>query len=177
MINSLTNSTNQNVKPWVAEYRARGFVKLSGVFSTAEIDAVRDDYDRIFDNPEILRADSLRAASRKSLITGTVLDRLDPIIDLSPVIHQLTQDPRIIDAAGAAIGEAALLFKDKAIMKPPGAFGYGIHQDFTNWQELPVPPHCCCRCWSQSTPQLPKTGAGVLPRTASRTSAIAGETE
>ena len=25
-------------------------------------------------------------------------------------------------------------------MKPPGAFGYGIHQDFTNWQELPVPP-------------------------------------
>ena len=44
------------------------------------------------------------------------------------------------DAVGAAIGEPAKLFKDKAIMKPPGAFGYAVHQDFTNWQELPVPP-------------------------------------
>lgn len=139
MIKPILIDANDEIDAWVQEYRARGFVKLSGVFSSEEIEVVRNDYDRIFDNPEILRADSLRAASRESLLTGTVLDRLDPIIDLSPVIKTLTQDPRIIDAAGAAIGEPALLFKDKAIMKPPGAFGYGIHQDYTNWQELPVP--------------------------------------
>jgi 2-aminoethylphosphonate dioxygenase len=141
MIDVQIKSDNQNVEPWVTEYQERGFVKLCGVFSSAEMDAVREDYNRIFANPEILREDSLRAASRKSLLTGTVLDRLDPIIDLSPVIHRLTQDPRIVDAAAKAIGEPVLLFKDKAIMKPPGAFGYGTHQDFTNWQELPVPPH------------------------------------
>lgn len=136
---SETLSLNDGMKPWVTEYRQRGFVKLPGVFTSAEMDAVRADYDRIFDNPEILREDSLRAASRKSLLTGKVLDRLDPIIDLSPVIRELTRDARIMTAASEAIGQPVLLFKDKAIMKPPGAFGYGVHQDFTNWQELPVP--------------------------------------
>ncbi len=68
------------------------------------------------------------------------MDRLDPVIDISPPLKELTADPRIIAAVSAAIGEPALLFKDKAIMKPPGAYGYSVHQDFTNWQELPVPP-------------------------------------
>ena len=126
---------------WAAEYQQRGFVKLTAVFSPAEIDAVRVEYDRLFDDPEILRADSLRSASRKSLKSGTVLDRLDPVIDLSPPLRKLTQDPRILDAVAGAVGEPMLLFKDKAIMKPPGAYGYAVHQDFTNWQELPVPPH------------------------------------
>jgi ectoine hydroxylase-related dioxygenase (phytanoyl-CoA dioxygenase family) len=126
--------------PWVEEYRTRGFVKLAGVFSKHEIDDARAEFDRLFDNPEILREDSLRSASRQSLISGTVLDRLDPIIDLSPPLKALTQHARIVDAVSAAIGEPAMLFKDKAIMKPPGAYGYGVHQDFTNWQELPVEP-------------------------------------
>jgi ectoine hydroxylase-related dioxygenase (phytanoyl-CoA dioxygenase family) len=127
-------------QPWVAEYRARGYVKLPGVFSPQEMDAVREEFDRLFADPTILREDSLRSASRQSLISGKVLDRLDPVIDLSEPLKELTQDPRIVSAASAALGEPALLFKDKAIMKPPGAFGYGLHQDYTNWQELPVPP-------------------------------------
>ena len=100
----------------------------------------RREFDRLFDDPAILREDSLRSASRRSLLTGKVLDRLDPIIDLSPLLKGLTEDPRLLDAVETAMGEPALLFKDKAIMKPPGAFGYGIHQDYSNWQELPVPP-------------------------------------
>ncbi len=128
------------VYPWVSEYRARGFVKLPAVFSQQEIDGVRIEYDRLFEDPEILREDSLRSASRQSLNSGTVLDRLDPVIDLSEPLKELTQDTRIMDVVAAAIGEPALLFKDKAIMKPPGAFGYKVHQDYSNWQELPVPP-------------------------------------
>ena len=125
---------------WVDEYRTRGYVRLSGVFTPSEMDSVREEFDRLFADPEILRADSLRSAARQSLLTGTVLDRLDPVIDLSPSLRELTQDARIIAAASAALGEPALLFKDKAIMKPPGAYGYSVHQDYTNWQELPVPP-------------------------------------
>lgn len=126
--------------PWVQEYQTRGYVKLPRLFDRAEMDAIRLEFDRLFDDPEILHADSLRSASRQSLTSGTVLDRLDPVIDLSPILRELTQDARIVDAVSAAIGEPAVLFKDKAIMKPPGAFGYSVHQDFTNWQELPVPP-------------------------------------
>lgn len=136
-----TIQTDERLEPWVDAYRTRGYVKLPGVFSSQEMDIVRDDFDRLFNDPEVLREDSLRATSRPSTITGgTVLDRLDPVIDLSPVIKQLAEDRRIVDAVGAAFGEPALLFKDKAIMKPPGAHGYKLHQDYTNWQELPVPP-------------------------------------
>lgn len=134
------NSSHPVAAPWVSEYHSKGFVKLDGIFSRSEIDAVRIEYDRLFDDPEVLRVDSLRSASRRSLKSGTVLDRLDPVIDLSQSLKELTQDPRILKAAEAAIGEDVLLFKDKAIMKPPGAYGYGVHQDYTNWQELPVPP-------------------------------------
>jgi ectoine hydroxylase-related dioxygenase (phytanoyl-CoA dioxygenase family) len=135
-----TTQTDQHLEPWVEEYRTRGYVKLPGVFSGQEMDIVRDEFDRVFDDPDVVRADSLRTTSRPSTLSGTVMDRLDPITDVSPLIKKLTQDPRIVDAVAAAFGEPALLFKDKAIMKPPGAYGYGLHQDFTNWQELPVPP-------------------------------------
>jgi len=94
MIQSASAYTNGEQNSWIDEYRERGFVKLRGVFSKDEMDEVRYDYDRVFDDPEVLRAGSLRAASRKLLLTGTVLDRLDPIIDLSPVIKNLTQGPR-----------------------------------------------------------------------------------
>lgn len=124
---------------WVNEYQDRGFVKLPAIFRQDEMDSIRVEFDRLFSDPNILREDSLRSASRQSLLTGKVLDRLDPIIDLSPMMKELTHDPRIIDAVSHAIGEPANLFKDKAIMKPPGAFGYGVHQDYTNWQEIPVP--------------------------------------
>jgi ectoine hydroxylase-related dioxygenase (phytanoyl-CoA dioxygenase family) len=131
--------TDWTDQAWVAEYRRCGFAKVPAVFSSAEMDAVRDEFDRLFADPQILREDSLRSASRQSLVSGKVLDRLDPIIDLSPSMKALTRDPRILKAASAALGEPVLLFKDKAIMKPPGAYGYGVHQDYTNWQELPVP--------------------------------------
>ena len=87
----------------------------------------------------MLREDSLRAHRRPSLVAGTVLDRLDPIIDLSAPIRELTTDRRLLDAVETVLGEPARLFKDKAILKPPGAFGYRQHQDYTYWQELQVP--------------------------------------
>ena len=122
------------------EYLAQGYVVIRGMFSSVEMGQTRAEFDRLFADPDILREDSLRSASRRSLLTGKVLDRLDPVIDLSPQLKELTADPRLISAVNDVLGEPALLFKDKAIMKPPGAYGYSVHQDYTNWQELPVPP-------------------------------------
>ena len=41
--------SDQHLEPWVEEYRTRGYVKLPGVFSSQEMDAVRDDFDRLFE--------------------------------------------------------------------------------------------------------------------------------
>ena len=35
-------------------------------------------------------------------------------------------------------GEPACLFKDKLIFKPPGALGYGMHQDYISWDSFPT---------------------------------------
>ena len=75
MKNDCSTAMDETVQPWVSEYRTQGFVKLPRVFTTTEIDAVRDDFDRLFNNPMVLHEDSLRAASRESMLSGTVLDR------------------------------------------------------------------------------------------------------
>ncbi|MCH7498027.1 MAG: phytanoyl-CoA dioxygenase family protein, partial [Candidatus Marinimicrobia bacterium] len=58
-----------------------------------------------------------------------VLDRLDPINDISPIFRRFSYDPRLVELAHSAIGEEVLLFKDKIIYKPPGTMGYDMHQD------------------------------------------------
>ena len=43
------------------EYRKKGYVKLKNVFEVGEMDAVRDEFDRLFGDPTILREDNIRA--------------------------------------------------------------------------------------------------------------------
>jgi ectoine hydroxylase-related dioxygenase (phytanoyl-CoA dioxygenase family) len=49
----------------------------------------------------------------------------------------LAVDPGLLAAVSALYGEPACLFKDKLIYKPPGAKGYGLHQDYIAWPTFP----------------------------------------
>lgn len=49
----------------------------------------------------------------------------------------MARDQRILDIVSALYGEEACLFKDKLIYKPPGAKGYGLHQDYIGWESFP----------------------------------------
>jgi len=49
----------------------------------------------------------------------------------------VARDPRIIEIVSALYGEPAHLFKDKVILKPPGAKGYDLHQDYISWKTFP----------------------------------------
>jgi len=51
--------------------------------------------------------------------------------------ERVARDERIIGAVSALYGEQAHLFKDKLIFKPPGAKGYGLHQDYISWESFP----------------------------------------
>jgi ectoine hydroxylase-related dioxygenase (phytanoyl-CoA dioxygenase family) len=52
-------------------------------------------------------------------------------------MERAARDRRILDIVGALYGEEACLFKDKLIFKPPGATGYGLHQDYIGWNSFP----------------------------------------
>ena len=67
-------------------------------------------------------------------------DRLDPVIDVSEPFAALASDPRILALAESVVGGPVQLMKDKFIAKPPGASGYGTHQDGAYWMGLDIDP-------------------------------------
>jgi hypothetical protein len=67
-------------------------------------------------------------------------DRLDPVIDVSETFTALAFDPRILALAESVAGGPVQLMKDKFIAKPPGAGGYGVHQDGAYWMGLNIDP-------------------------------------
>ena len=65
-------------------------------------------------------------------------DRLDPVIDLSPEFARAARSPRLRRIAADVLGGVPQLFKDRLILKQPGALGYGAHQDAAYWQGFGV---------------------------------------
>lgn len=129
-----------NVEPaWLAGYRRRGFAHLPAVIDTAEVDDLARECARLAELPGVLDPDNLRTrvASAGSRSVERTVDRIDPVTDLSPSIAGLASDDRIMGPVTAAIGAPAMLFKDKLILKPPGADGYAMHQDAAYW---PIEP-------------------------------------
>jgi ectoine hydroxylase-related dioxygenase (phytanoyl-CoA dioxygenase family) len=125
---------------WLDGYRRRGFAHLPAVIGTAEADDLSRECARLAELPGVLDPDNLRtrvaSAGARSTVERTV-DRIDPVTDLSPTIADLASDDRIVGPVTAAVGAPVVLFKDKLILKPPGADGYAMHQDAAYW---PIKP-------------------------------------
>ncbi len=121
-----------------SEYATKGYVLVRSLIGADEVTALQAECQRVWEAAD-LSVQNLRTAPRVSIEGGTRVDRLDPVRDISPLIDQLVGDPRLLAAAAAALGEPALLFKDKLLYKPAGVHGYTVHQDYHYWQELPAP--------------------------------------
>ena len=122
----------------IEDYWRDGYIILRGRFAPAEVAAWQAECDRLWAPGALAESDPRRQTSRHAS-SGTVFDRLDPVIDLSPVFAGLVQERRIVDALQSLFGQRAWLFKDKLIVKRPGTAGYKSHQDFAYWQSLGTP--------------------------------------
>lgn len=134
MLSTAFKSLSENQ---LRSYRERGFLILPAFFSRSRIDALLAE-------AEILRAsdyvalDNLRCRFMPSVHqTEPLFEVFDPIIDISPLCAAIAHDPALLAVFGEIYGEPAKLFKDKLIYKPPGAKGYGIHQDWISWPGFP----------------------------------------
>lgn len=122
----------------VQDYRETGIAILRGVFSPAEIAAVSAEADRALTLTGLIHSNNIRCRWQNHYETDECrFDCFDPIIDLSPTIERMARDLRVLDTVSALYGEQACLFKDKLIYKPPGAKGYGLHQDYIGWESFP----------------------------------------
>lgn len=122
----------------IANYRETGYAIVRGVFSIPEIAAVSEEANRALGLTGLIDINNLRCRWQNHYETEECrFDCFDPVIDLSPVIERMARDQRILDIVSALYGEDACLFKDKLIYKPPGAKGYGLHQDYIGWPSFP----------------------------------------
>ena len=123
----------------IARYREDGFVLLAGRFALAEVHTWVSECERLWhDLANDLNAD--RIQYRGATSGGKVPDRIDPVVDISPVFASLASDPRIVDAVTAMMGVPASLMKGKLITKRPGTMGYLPHQDYPYWEHLGIVP-------------------------------------
>jgi hypothetical protein len=120
------------------DYEARGYLILRGVFGPAEVAEAAAEAEALRGRTDLIHADNLRCRWQPHAETGEKLfETFDPFLDLAPVCARLARDRRLLDVLADIYGEEACLFKDKLIYKPPGARGYGLHQDFIAWPGFP----------------------------------------
>ena len=144
MSNSPKREGGMTLRPeQIERYNRDGFLLLTSVFSESEIEPLRNECDRLaadtaaeHDIPEI--------QPRATLDGGVVHDRFDPVINDSPVFEKIAHNDLVRAPLRALFGEDVFLLKDKLICKPPGAMGYGMHQDFAYWDYLPVTSDAVC---------------------------------
>lgn len=120
----------------IDEYREKGYVALRGVFAAGEVAAWEAESRRLL-RLGLAHEDNWRTVLYRSPAGLAVVDRLSPVIDVSPVFASLVRDERVLRPLGELCGERMLLFKDKLIYKMPGAAGYEMHQDYSSWQTFP----------------------------------------
>jgi len=119
-------------------FRELGYCVVRGLFSREEIAAVSAEANRVFGRKDLIDFNNLRCRWLNHYETQECrFDCFDPITDLSDAIDRMARDPRLLDLLSTLYGEEACLFKDKLIYKPPGAMGYGLHQDYISWESFP----------------------------------------
>ena len=119
----------------VDTYRRDGHVVVHGMFGAAEIRSWTEECERLWASLPVDRGNP-RVQWRELAGGGEIADRLDPILDVSPLFEGLAGDPRLVAAVGSLLDGSAIPFKAKIIMKQPGTAGYGLHQDYPYWEWL-----------------------------------------
>ena len=121
-------------------YRDHGFLVRTQLFAPAEIQALRDETDRLItERTDLISPQNLRCRYMPHVETDEpVFEVFDPVSDISPLCAQFANDPRLLRIMECLLGEDACVFKEKLIFKPAGALGYNLHQDIPRyWDGFP----------------------------------------
>lgn len=132
MASTLTSSA---VSPELTQqYWDKGFIVLRGLFSPEEVATWTSECDRLLQQ-DWVDEKNIRTPFRMN--STETPERIDPVVDVSPLFAELVQDERILSVLRAIWSDDTILFKDKLIFKMPGVAGYTMHQDWAwGWQQL-----------------------------------------
>lgn len=117
-------------------FRRRGYLALRGLFREDEVAGWAAECKRLL-GLGLAHVNNIRTPPFFISETVWIVDRMDPVVDISPAFRALADDERVRGAARDILGDEALLFKDRLIYKMVGMRGYPLHQDYSWWQEFP----------------------------------------
>ena len=122
----------------LARYQARGYVAVRGRFDASDVALWQAECDRLWETLAVNTGDT-RVQFRGHANGTAVADRIDPLLDVSPVFRRMARDPRIMSAVEGLLEGPAKVMKAKLITKRSGTQGYGLHQDFPYWLHMGLP--------------------------------------
>ena len=117
----------------IEQYRREGFLVVRNLLEPDPLDELRVEYKRLWQSVDIDESNR-RIQWRARLDGSKIADRIDPVLDISPVFLAVAQRKSIIEPVEQLLGclETAV-FKGKLISKWPQTAGYGMHQDYSYW--------------------------------------------
>lgn len=113
----------------IGECRERGFSVIRKVLTDKEISEIAAEALTLWDRQGALTAYNLRVGLRRDPSGKDILERLDPVSDISELFRNLAKDHRLVGLAEDFLKGAVIPLKDKLIYKWPGCSGYGLHRD------------------------------------------------
>lgn len=119
-------------------YWRDGYVTIRSRFHAEEVATWRAECDRLWGVVDG-DPDAARVQWRGHAREGQIRDRIDPVVDISPVFALLAADSRVVSAVRDVLRAEPALMKAKLITKRPGTAGYAMHQDFPYWAPLGIP--------------------------------------
>lgn len=121
-------------------YANDGFTAVPNCARDSELAELRTETDRLFALAPTLDDHAVRVQTRTGADGAPVVDRIDPVADLSALLRDYAASGPLAALAAAALGEPARVMKEKLVLRPSGAEGYAPHQDITFWRGVPAPP-------------------------------------
>jgi hypothetical protein len=100
-----------------------------GLLDRDEIDRLQHEAMSLWQRFRTDGASNLRVGVRTDDAGGLVLERLDPVSDISAVFASLNQHESLLEIARAGLGGPVTVMKEKLIFKWPGTPGFGPHRD------------------------------------------------
>ena len=147
MKNSIQNSNSVMVKllsnEQISKYQEEGYLVIRSLFSDEDVEDWQQECNRLLSLSDIINEYNWRTYIRKFKTGVGNLEKIDPVIDISPVFLNLSKDWRIISIVKQILqDEEIYLFRDKLILKPPGQGEYPLHQDHSWWNMYPPNDIC-----------------------------------
>ena len=122
----------------LSNYQEQGYAIIRGVFSNELLNEIKNEVNRVLSDSSIFNPNNLRCRYHLQSDTGArLLEAIDPLTDLSPLFAEIARHSTIRNLLNELFQEEPCLFKDKLILKPPGARGYPLHQDYIHWPFFP----------------------------------------